>query len=70
MSRPSLERMQQIAARLHKGFKVAELASAFEVCEHTLKRDIEFMRDRLGYSIEYNPETRQWEGQPPKERVL
>ncbi|MCC6402769.1 MAG: WYL domain-containing protein, partial [Fimbriimonadaceae bacterium] len=56
-ARPPLERMLRIHARLRDGGKVncSTLAEDLEVCTKTVQRDIDFMRDRMGLPIEYNP---------------
>ena len=52
-TRPTIERMSWIAARLRRGHLLdAPLAAElFEVNVRTIRRDIDFMRDRLGYGI-------------------
>jgi predicted DNA-binding transcriptional regulator YafY len=55
-SNTQFERQVEIDRRIREGAfpSVAELAVDFEVSERTIKRDIEFMRDRLGAPIEYD----------------
>ena len=56
-SRPPLERMMQIHARLKdRHFPNArKVAEQLEVSPKTIQRDIDFMRYRLGLPIEYDP---------------
>jgi predicted DNA-binding transcriptional regulator YafY len=56
LSRPPMERMMRIhRAMAEKQYpNCNSLAREFEVCARTIKRDIEFMRDRLGLPIEYH----------------
>lgn len=70
MSRPSIERMQRLVAELQRGCTLGEVATRLEVTQKTIRRDIEFMNDRLGYRIAYNYATTTWEVVAPKERVL
>jgi proteasome accessory factor B len=55
--RPPLERM----LRIHQALQAAELPTArslaweFELSEKSIRRDIEFMRDRLNLPIEFDP---------------
>ena len=56
-SRPPLERMLRIHQALASGRfpNASSLAREIEVATKTIHRDIEFMRDRLGLPIEFNP---------------
>jgi predicted DNA-binding transcriptional regulator YafY len=56
-SRPPLERMLRIHQALASGRfpNASTLAREIEVATKTIHRDIEFMRDRLGLPIEFNP---------------
>jgi predicted DNA-binding transcriptional regulator YafY len=56
-SRPPLERMLRIHQALASGGfpNATTLARDIEVATKTIHRDIEFMRDRLGLPIEFNP---------------
>jgi predicted DNA-binding transcriptional regulator YafY len=56
-SRPPLERMMRIHQALSTGRfpNASTLAREIEVATKTIHRDIEFMRDRLGLPIEFNP---------------
>lgn len=47
--------------REHGGVTVAEIAKKFEVCERQAKRDIEYMRDRLGAPIVWATHCRRYE---------
>jgi hypothetical protein len=55
-TRPPIERMQRIARMLRTGqrFTARTVAQTFEVNHKTAVRDIEFLRDRLGYDFEYD----------------
>lgn len=59
-TRPPLERMNFIHEQLEAGRmpNCSSLARHFEVSAKTIQRDIEFMRDRLGYPIEWDAERR------------
>lgn len=54
-SRAPIARMAVIAARLRKGLQVncRGMAARLEVDEKTIGRDIDFMRDRLGYDLRW-----------------
>ncbi|MEP6822643.1 MAG: WYL domain-containing transcriptional regulator [Chthoniobacterales bacterium] len=56
-SRPPLERMMRIHGQLKSGDypNCRKIADALEVSSKTIQRDIDFMRDRLGLPIEYDP---------------
>ncbi|MGZ4985429.1 MAG: helix-turn-helix transcriptional regulator [Chthoniobacterales bacterium] len=56
-SRPPLERMMRIHAQLKAGEfpNCRKIAEEIEVSSKTIQRDIDFMRDRLGLPIEYDP---------------
>lgn len=56
-ARPILERFSYIARQLAGGYPrtCRELAVALEVCDKTVLRDIEFMRDRLRLPIASSP---------------
>ncbi|HEV2438159.1 MAG TPA: WYL domain-containing protein [Verrucomicrobiae bacterium] len=56
-SRPPLERMLRIHQAVSSGRfpNASTLAREIEVATKTIHRDIEFMRDRLGLPIEFNP---------------
>lgn len=58
LSRPPLERMFKIHALLREGSypNCVKLASEFEINKKTAQRDIDFMRDRLGLPIAYDPQ--------------
>src|SRR5207244_9174626 len=55
-SRPPLERMMRMHARLQSGRypNCRKLADELEVSSKTVQRDIDFMRYRLGLPIEYD----------------
>src|SRR5882762_1997274 len=56
-SRPPLERMLRIHQAIASGKypNATTLAAGIEVVTKTIHRDIEFMRDRLGLPVEYDP---------------
>ena len=56
-SRPPLERMMQIHARLKDRHfpNCRKVAESLEVSPKTIQRDIDFMRYRLGLPIDYDP---------------
>jgi predicted DNA-binding transcriptional regulator YafY len=70
--RPAIERFALIARLIReKGtFTNAEVAEQMEVTSKTVMRDITFMRDRLGYKINWLPSNNCYMGHLPKERVL
>ncbi|HEX8679076.1 MAG TPA: WYL domain-containing transcriptional regulator [Chthoniobacterales bacterium] len=57
LSRPPLERMMRIHGQLKAGDypNCRKIADDLEVSSKTIQRDIDFMRDRLGLPIEYDP---------------
>lgn len=59
-TRPPLERMNFIHEQLEadKLPNCSSIAKVFEVTPKTIQRDIEFMRDRMGYPIEWDGERR------------
>ena len=59
-TRPPLERMNYIHEQLEsdKLPNCSSIAKVFEVTSKTIQRDIEFMRDRLNYPIEWDGERR------------
>lgn len=66
-TRPPLERFQTIHRILRAGKtddgdrpNCATLARLLEVSSKTVQRDIDFMRDRLGAPIDYDPDTKSW----------
>lgn len=56
LSRPPLERFQVIWATLKAGYCVnaSEFAEQLEVSTKSIHRDLEFMRDRMGFGILYD----------------
>ncbi|HEV2329209.1 MAG TPA: hypothetical protein VGY56_10515 [Verrucomicrobiae bacterium] len=71
-SRVAIWRMNCISFRLRAGlpFNLRDLARKIEVGEKTLRRDMEFMRNFLGYDVRYSQSKRTWTGKPPRERIL
>jgi hypothetical protein len=61
-SRAPIERMTKMYAliRLRKPCTAFDFAQRFEVSHKTIMRDLEFMRDRLGLPLVYDPENRTW----------
>lgn len=55
-ARAPIERMHRIALHLRDGHVVncTTFAREFEVARKTVLRDVEFMRDRLGYDVEWD----------------
>lgn len=70
-SRPPIERIFAIHERLCSGRRVtvAALAAALEVSRRTVKRDIEYLRDRLGAPIAYDRARRGYVFERPFERL-
>jgi hypothetical protein len=71
--RPALKRMTVIAQWLMSGkpFSATTICNELELAwPHTIHRDIDFLRDQLGYTIEWNFSRRTYEGHPPRERIL
>lgn len=58
--RPAIERMHCVAALLRGGrtFTQCEVARHFESSRKTVQRDMEFMRDRLGYEFAWDGSAR------------
>lgn len=71
-NRPPLERMGFIANLLksRKHFTAKTVAQHFEVHFKTVERDLDFMRDRLGYDIQWDASAKSWFGTLPKARFL
>ncbi len=61
-SRIAIERMKRLAALLRHElpFTCSEIAGELETCRKTIVRDIAFMRDRLGWDIEYDSSARKY----------
>lgn len=57
LSRPPLQRMMSIHNELQRGAftNCTKLAEQLEVSTKTIMRDVNFMRDRLGLPVEYEP---------------
>jgi len=71
-TRPAIERMMWISQALQRGerFNLNTLALRHEVNVRTMTRDLVFMRDRLGYEIQWDQSIKSYVGKPPRERVL
>ncbi|MGE3308429.1 MAG: helix-turn-helix transcriptional regulator [Limisphaerales bacterium] len=56
-SRPPVERMLRIHAALQSGKypNATQLGVELEVCTKTIRRDLDFMRDRMNLPLEFNP---------------
>lgn len=76
LSKPPVERMAYIAKLLRNGtpFKLGQVAQHFEVAYKTIHRDVDFMRDRLGYEMIWVQTGHRsegfWIGKLPEERIL
>src|ERR1043165_5829236 len=59
-SRPPLERMMRIHSALQTGAfpNATALAGELEVSTKSIQRDLDFMRERLGLPLKYNPKHR------------
>lgn len=66
-TRFAIQRMMRIASKIRTGrrFTMRGLAKEFEVSEKTIQRDVEFMRDRLGYEMNYCRRNNGWYGMAP-----
>lgn len=55
-SHSCIERVRTLALLLRQGraFTAGEVAERFETSRRTIVRDLEFMRDRLGYEYEFD----------------
>jgi hypothetical protein len=68
--------MKRISQLLREGrpFTIQSVADEFEVNRRTIQRDMDFMRDRLGYSMQWTSNSPEnggiWIGSLPKERIL
>ena len=71
-ARTPLARMMRISRKLigREKFNMRTLAEELEVSRKTVDRDICFMRDQLGYEIEYCPSVRSFVGRPTASRIL
>lgn len=71
-SRPPIERMAFISGKLRRRepFNAATVAEHFEVTTKTIHRDIEFMKDRLGFEFRFIGSLNRFVGSVPKRRVL
>jgi predicted DNA-binding transcriptional regulator YafY len=61
-SRPPIERMTKMYALIRSGQACTafDFAQRFEVSHKTIMRDLEFMRDRLGLPLVYDPSNWTW----------
>jgi predicted DNA-binding transcriptional regulator YafY len=55
-TKPSIERTRTLAMflRQDRAFTASEMARHFETTRKTIGRDLEFMRDRLGYEFRFD----------------
>jgi hypothetical protein len=69
---PPIERLKRIAELVvdKVPFTPIKIALEMEVSEKTIRRDMDFMRDRLGYDLVYCPKKRNWTGTAPVKRIL
>ena len=60
--KPAMERLVWICQRLRDGRPLnnSTIAAHFEVSVKTVQRDMDFLRDRLLYQLEYVHERRSW----------
>lgn len=56
--------------RAGKTFTKRQVMNRFEIGAKAVERDIEFMRDRLAYEIEWHRSKRHYFGKPPPNWVL
>ena len=65
-TRPPIERMTKMYALIRSGKKLTafDFADIFEVSHKTIRRDLEFMRDRVGLPIVYDAEHFHWTTDP------
>lgn len=54
-------RCMAVLLRAGKKFTASEIAGRFEVDPKTIRRDLDFMRDRLGWSVEYDHTRATWD---------
>ena len=68
-----IERLYQIAGFLRSGqrFTLSILSKKFEVSLKTAQRDIDFLRDRLLWPMEYDRPRKTWilTGMPPEPKL-
>lgn len=71
-NRIAVFRMRVIAAKVIAGkpFTAATVARELELSRKCIHRDMDFMRDFLGYEIEWDGSAGSFFGRAPKERVL
>ena len=64
-SRPPIERMAYIGKLIRDGktFTKRQVMERFEVGDKAVQRDIDFMRDRLWYEIQWDRSKRHYSGQ-------
>ena len=57
-----IERFYFLASMLRHGtpFTMGEVASGFECSVKTIQRDLDFMRDRLGWGFFFSPASKRW----------
>jgi predicted DNA-binding transcriptional regulator YafY len=68
----TLVRLAAIRKKLTAGepFTANTLAAELECSTRTIYRDIEFLRDRFGYEMEFNNTTNKWGGRVPDGTIL
>lgn len=71
-ARVLLFRLKRIAeyVREERPFTCTTIAQKLEVSAKTIHRDIDFMRDFLGYDLSFDLSTNTWRGRPPEQRIL
>jgi predicted DNA-binding transcriptional regulator YafY len=68
----TLVRLAAIRRKLVSGVpvNVPAVAAELECSQKTIYRDIEFLRSRFGYVMEYDPNSHGWVGRVPAEAIL
>lgn len=71
MTRLPLERMAVIHRALLEGwnFTAGKMSGVLQVCPKTVRRDMDFMRDRLNLPLAYDARKGHWryQGRPPQD---
>lgn len=69
---PIIERLKAIREALLSGepFTATTIARDLQCSTKTIQRDIDFLRDRCGYVIEFDCQHCTWTGRAPAEPIL
>jgi predicted DNA-binding transcriptional regulator YafY len=61
-NRPALVRLHHLARKLREGgaFTAGEIARHFEVSRKTITRDLNYLRDRMGYDADWSPSEKRY----------